>query len=215
MENKKCLVCKKLFESYSSQKRKYCSRKCFEVSESGDKLEWKPCIICGNRKKQRLQKYCSSKCYGIGARGKIAWSHGKKLTDSHRYKLSLSHMGHKISEDTKEKMRKSAKSGSDSRFWKGGITPMNKTERTKFRLHLQSQVLRRDNFTCQLCGKRGGNLQVDHIQSWSEYVELRFNLDNCRTLCMDCHYQVTFGKPKPKNVIWGHNLKHVIERSVN
>jgi len=25
-------------------------------------------------------------------------------------------------------------------------------------------VLRRDNYTCQVCGQRGGKLQVDHIQ---------------------------------------------------
>jgi hypothetical protein len=37
-------------------------------------------------------------------------------------------------------------------------------------------------------------------------------MENCRTLCMDCHYLITFGKPKPKDVIWGHNLKEAGRR---
>src|SRR3990167_9470433 len=56
-------------------------------------------------------------------------------------------------------------------------------------------------------GIRGINLQVDHIQSWSEYVEERFSMDNCRTLCANCHYNITFRKPMPKKIkAWGHNL---------
>ena len=82
----------------------------------------------------------------------------------------------------------------------------NHRMRKLFRERVQRQVFERDNYACQICGSRG-NLQVDHIQSWAEYVELRFNLDNCRTLCAKCHYFITFGKEMPKTVKgWGHNL---------
>jgi len=55
----------------------------------------------------------------------------------------------------------------------------------------------------------GGKLQVAHIMSWADYPELRFNLDNCRTLCMACHYFETFGRELPEDVTtWGHNLSH-------
>ena len=30
--------------------------------------------------------------------------------------------------------------------------------------------------------------------------------ENRRTLCMDCHYLITYGKKKPDGVVWGHNL---------
>jgi len=87
-----------------------------------------------------------------------------------------------------------------------GITSQNKLERSKFREQIQKKVFERDNYKCVLCGE-GGDLQVDHIQSWAEYVELRFNINNCRTLCMNCHYQITFGKPMPPTVrAWGHNF---------
>jgi hypothetical protein len=55
--------------------------------------------------------------------------------------------------------------------------------------------------------KRGVNLHVDHIQPWAEYVEGRFDMNNCRTLCVKCHYKITFGKEMPETIIsWGHNL---------
>jgi len=98
--------------------------------------------------------------------------------------------------------------GENSSNWKGGITNKDNLQRGIFKRYIQKKVFERDNYTCQLCGKRGVKLQVDHIQSWKDYVELRFCIDNCRTLCMDCHYFITFGKTKPKEVkTWGHNFK--------
>ena len=94
--------------------------------------------------------------------------------------------------------------------WKGGITSSERLERVKFQHNVQKKVFKRDNYTCQLCGERGGKLQVDHIQSWTEYVELRFDINNCRTVCMECHYEITFGKSMPKKIkACGHNLKEV------
>lgn len=98
--------------------------------------------------------------------------------------------------------------------WKGGITTIDNKERARFRATVQKLIFERDDYTCQVCGTRGVALQVDHIQSWKDYVELRFSMDNCRTLCQKCHYQITFGKPMSDNVkTWGHNLKQ-IERMV-
>ena len=80
-------------------------------------------------------------------------------------------------------------------------------QRRLFRRLLQKDVFERDNYTCQMCGQYGGDLQVDHIQSWSDFIDRRFDIDNCRTLCTQCHYLITFGKPMPCSVTaWGHNL---------
>ena len=141
---------------------------------------------------------------------------GKKLSLEHRKKLSQarikrkSELGYLVSLETRRKISEAMK-GERANFWKGGITPRDKIERQLFIRTIRSKVFERDNYTCQLCGIRGADLQVDHIQSWADYVELRFNMNNCRTLCARCHYQITFGKPMPQTVkTWGHNFRRRI-----
>lgn len=91
--------------------------------------------------------------------------------------------------------------------WKGGITEADHAERVRFKRTIQKQIFERDNYTCQICGERSKPIQVDHIQPWAEYVSLRFDINNCRTLCMECHYKITFGRPMSKKAkVWGFNL---------
>lgn len=100
--------------------------------------------------------------------------------------------------------------GENHHNWKGGITLENNSLRVKFRRTIQPLVFQRDNYSCQICLQEGGYLQVDHIKSWKDYPELRFIESNCRTLCMACHYYVTFKRKLPQGVIWGHNLSRRI-----
>lgn len=60
-------------------------------------------------------------------------------------------------------------------------------------------VFQRDDYTCQLCNKRGGVLNADHIKPFAEYPELRLELSNGRTLCIECHKKTpTWGVKKKK-----------------
>jgi hypothetical protein len=72
--------------------------------------------------------------------------------------------------------------------WRGGVsTPrkanMSTTEYKQWRL----AVFERDNYTCVFCKQRGGDLNADHIKPWAFFPELRYELDNGRTLCLKCH----------------------------
>lgn len=97
--------------------------------------------------------------------------------------------------------------GENCNAYEDGRTKEDKIQRGRFRKQIQKLVLERDNYSCQICGQHGGHLQVDHIQPWAEYVELRFDMKNCRTLCQGCHYKVTYRKEMPKEIkAWGQNL---------
>lgn len=181
------------------------------------------CLSCAEHNIKGLEKGRAWNKGLIGFnKGHPAYSNGlqfkgKKHTPESLKKMSLAKLGikkHPLSEEVKRKISlanlgKVALKGSSHPNWKGGITSKNKLLRQKFRETIFKQVLKRDNYTCKICLNYGGNLQVDHIQNWADFPKLRFNINNCRTLCMACHYKITFNREKPSNVIWGHNLKHV------
>ena len=72
----------------------------------------------------------------------------------------------------------------------GGISSKNSKIRNseeykKWRL----SVFARDEYTCVLCDASGSEryLNADHIKSFADFPELRFDVNNGRTLCEDCH----------------------------
>lgn len=68
------------------------------------------------------------------------------------------------------------------------ITPEIKLLRSSIDyIEWRKSVLSRDDYTCQICNIRGGNLHADHIKPFAYYPDLRFNLSNGRTLCVNCH----------------------------
>lgn len=109
-----------------------------------------------------------------------------------RRKMSLAHTA--ISIETRKKMSDSHK-GDKASSWKGGVTPINEIIRKSFEYKLwREAVFKRDDYSCVLCGVRGGDLQADHIKRFAEYPELRFDVSNGRTLCVPCHRATdTFG----------------------
>lgn len=51
----------------------------------------------------------------------------------------------------------------------------------------QRKVFERDNYTCQCCGKYGGNLNAHHLYNFSKYIFLRYDVSNGITFCEECH----------------------------
>jgi len=104
-----------------------------------------------------------------------------------RQKISESLLGKHQSEETRQKRALSLK-GNRCYKWKGGITPINKIIRNSLEMKLwRKAVFIRDNFTCQKCGVSGGKLNAHHINNFSDFPELRFDINNGITLCKHCH----------------------------
>ena len=79
-------------------------------------------------------------------------------------------------------------SGKNSHWWKGGITPINQLLRRRMEFQdWRKDIFKRDDYTCQICGERGCELNADHIKPFAYYPELRYDLNNGRTLCVLCH----------------------------
>jgi hypothetical protein len=126
---------------------------------------------------------------------------GKKRSSETRKQMSLSatgnksNKGHRHTVDARRKIGIAHK-GSRNFFWQGGITVINQTIRMSLEYSLwRESVFKRDNFTCVWCGDNTGkNLQADHIKPFAYYPELRFAIDNGRTLCVPCHRKTdTYG----------------------
>lgn len=115
---------------------------------------------------------------------------GRKLSAETRKKMSKARMGEKNpfygkkhSKETLEKI-----SGENNCNWKGGVTPLyKKIRKSREYKEWRKAVFERDDYTCQECGDRGIEIQADHIKRFSDFPELRFELSNGRTLCIECH----------------------------
>ena len=143
----------------------------------------------------------------LTAKMRIGKYHHSELAKA---KMILSRTGLKRSEETIQKMRLAAKrriANGTHPWWKGGITPMVDKIRSSIKYKFwRTAVFQRDDYTCVWCKQRGGKLNADHIIPFSKIMEkLRFeqgvdnvfekamnydllwDLNNGRTLCIDCH----------------------------
>ena len=63
-------------------------------------------------------------------------------------------------------------------------------------LEWRKTIYERDDYTCQTCDEKGGDLTAHHIKAYHKHKKLRTKLSNGVTLCKNCHdsYHRRYGK---------------------
>lgn len=103
--------------------------------------------------------------------------------------------------------------------WKGGVTYSDKKERQSYKYQIwRKEVIKRNNNICQCCLRKinENNLMahVHHIYNFSDYKNLRINVDNGITLCQECH---CFDIEDSFHNLYGnfHNTPEQLEEYIN
>lgn len=77
-------------------------------------------------------------------------------------------------------------SGENNYNWKGGY-PEYKHQNNRFYKRWREKVFKRDDYTCQICSKRGCHIHPHHKMSYTFYPNARYDVNNGVTLCVKCH----------------------------
>lgn len=140
------------------------------------------CEYCGQKLRKRQvynkQRFCSSKCRSE----KLPMPPRPDRTGSTPWNKGLTIM-------TDERIKRMAKNRMGIKNWsyKHGKSKSHRTQwRTAIHKAWRKSVFERDDYKCVLCGN-GGELNADHINCFAHNELLRYELNNGRTLCVECH----------------------------
>jgi len=211
---KLCLICNELFEKRYGGKtwnqRKCCSQKCSQqyqrnMGHGFQKGQPRP-LGAGVKKgtlPSRRVKTAPKNCLTCGkefvrglTEGVERWLRRKTCSHSCGIRLTKTSPG----------------KGPAHPNWKGGKTELRKKVQVLYEYkEWRKAVFKRDDYTCQLCGLRGGYLNADHIKPYSKIIEENaiisteqakacrelWETSNGRTLCVSCHRQtLTYGRQR-------------------
>lgn len=185
-----CPVCGESFHPRLST-TKCCSMECYNKirSKHRRKRVVKSCPVCGKsfevlQYREDTAKYCSKECWSVRnpPRVKPCPQCGKSFSDG----------GYNDARFCSRKCYNEFQSvnhrGVLAHAWKGGKSLKRERARMGNDLaHWRKAVYKRDGYACQKCGKRGRGLQAHHIKPFIDFPDLRLDVSNGITLCLDCH----------------------------
>lgn len=186
---------KSLIERYDNN---YCSMECRNEDYRSDRVKFE-CEECGKvseTKKSKFERHdhnycsreCSAKAKSIDANttcdfcGKAIYVKPYRFERSENIFCSNQCKGHFYEENDLLK-------GENHPNWQGGPDTIDELRESNYYKNWCKQILARDNFACQKCKKKGGKLQVHHIEPVSESPEKVMDEDNVMAICKPCHQE--------------------------
>ncbi len=205
-----CEFCNKEFLEYKSnrvRKHIYCSKDCVDKAKLGH-IPWNKGFgeyMRGEKNHFFGKKHTEESLKRISetGKGRKPWNLGIKQWTNKKPPM----LGRKQTQLAREKISK-ALLGKHPWNYAGSL---DRTERQiamakKDYILWRTAVFMRDDYTCQICNTRGGFIEADHIKSWRDYPELRYAIDNGRTLCRECHL---------KTPTWGGRSLRYLRKEVD
>jgi hypothetical protein len=186
---------RKLSEAAKGRKNSEETKKKMSISHKGKKLSEEHKKKIGEASRGRKQSEEAKKKISNAMKGNKhgLGHHPNEVTRKRLSEIKMGNagpLGCARSEETRKKMSE-AKKGEKSNGWKGGVSPENELIRKGIEYRLwREAVFARDNWTCMECQIRGRDLHAHHIQDFADHPELRFAIDNGKTLCKECHIKV-------------------------
>jgi len=205
----KCDLCNKEYDEFPNKiklnNKHYCSKDCYNKSQintqkSTTKFIIKFCEICNKeikrteaefKNKPAKNYYCSTECRDL----KLKQTRGgftpfTKICEYCKKEFTIDARNKRTRKYCSNECKKNG-------FPKENNHPNFKPElsrdyRSRHRLTHENtiwrtEVFKRNNYTCQICLKKGYKLQAHHLENYSSCKEKRFDIDNGVTLCKSCH----------------------------
>lgn len=200
-----CERCGKPFYTTPSKvaagKGKYCSKECTFPPH------FTTCRNCGKEFRyspSAERQFCSKKCAdkseikSIQSRTNTiaAWNDPKK-------RASLEAGIQRRSESEEWRSAAHFQKGDKHPRYKGNKQARQDASRYEYK-KWHKDVLKKCDYTCRNCGKRGVRLEAHHVKPWASNPELRFDASNGIALCEDCHLSIHGRNRKPITKICVH-----------
>lgn len=161
-------------------------------SPKGVHIRSRPPITAKTREKMSLAR-----------RGEKHPFFGAHHTEKAKKENRLAHMGKHFSPETEFQKNDPRLIGKNNPNWKGRISSLTNKIRSSVKYRRwRFDIFTRDDFTCQKCGKRGGDLEAHHdTVTFADIMELNdirtfeqamqcvelWDINSGLTLCKKCH----------------------------
>jgi endogenous inhibitor of DNA gyrase (YacG/DUF329 family) len=187
--SKKCAKKGKNNPNYGKHLSEETKKKISDANKGTHRSEETKRKISGAQKGKHLSEETKKKISDAEKGRHLSEETKKKISDANKGENSFWYGKHR-SEETKKKIS-DANKGENHPNYKGGISlkefkdthGMEPEEWKK----LAQEIRKRDNFTCQLCGKKGAT-DVHHI--FPRRIKIDNSSENLITLCRSCHRKV-------------------------